>query len=78
MVESLSLKKGAFVMITKNIDQSKGLVNGRQAIFLEVDVNKNLVIETLNGTRHSICKQTWEFNSYYIQYNPYCPGYPIF
>ena len=66
MVESLSLKTGAFVMITKNIDQSNGLVNGRQAIFLEVDVNKNLVIETLNGIRHSISKQTLEFNSYHI------------
>ena len=70
IVESLSLKEGAFIIITKNIDPSKGLVNGRQGIFLKSIKDEGLMIETLDGNKHVISIQSWEFNSYHIEQYP--------
>lgn len=70
IVETLLLKKGAFVIINKNIDQDNNLVNGTQGIFKGFNQFKHAIIETSDGRIHYINKQRWEYPSYFIEQYP--------
>jgi len=67
--ETLILKNNAFVIINKNIDVERGLVNGRQGIFLGF-TNENAIVQTSNGDTHYIGKERWEFPNYSIEQYP--------
>ena len=67
--ETLLLKRNAFIIINKNIDVTKGLVNGRQGIFLGFS-NKYAKIKTEDGHIHNIDKARWEFPNYSIEQYP--------
>ena len=67
--EHLLLKQNAFVIINKNIDAKKGLVNGRQGIFLGFS-NESARFQTKDGIIHYISKERWEFPNYSIEQYP--------
>ena len=67
--EHLLLKQNAFVIINKNIDTKKGLVNGRQGIFLGFS-NESARFQTKDGIIHYISKERWEFPNYSIEQYP--------
>ena len=67
--EKLMLKLNAFVIINKNIDAKKGLVNGRQGIFLGFS-NESARFQTKDGMIHYISKERWEFPNYIIEQYP--------
>ena len=67
--ETLLLKQNAFVIINKNIDVAKGLVNGRQGIFLGFS-NDSARFQTKDGIVHYISKERWEFPNYIIEQYP--------
>lgn len=69
IVENLIVKVGAFVILTKNIDNTKGLVNGRQGVITKCNDN-NIVIKTDDNEIHSISKSKWEFSNCYIEQFP--------
>jgi ATP-dependent DNA helicase PIF1 len=72
--QHLQLKKGALVIINKNINQDIGLVNGRQCIIEEIIGKENnidsITISLLNGNRHTLNKCIWKFNDYEIEQFP--------
>jgi len=68
--ENLVLKPGAFIIINKNIDFEKGLVNGRQAIFKSLSSTGNLIVQLDNGMIETISRQTWEYELYDIEQFP--------
>ena len=68
--ENLILKPGAFIIINKNIDFEKGLVNGRQAIFKSLSSTGNLIVQLDNGMIETISRQTWEYELYDIEQFP--------
>ena len=74
ITQHLQLKKGALVIINKNIDQDIGLVNGRQCIIEDIKGNSqsisSLIISLSNGSRHTINKCSWTFNDYEIEQFP--------
>lgn len=67
--ENLILKPNAFVIINRNIDAKKGLVNGRQGIFLGYS-NQCARVETNDGIIHYINIERWEFPNYAIEQYP--------
>lgn len=67
--ENLILKINAFVIINKNIDSKKGLVNGRQGTFLGF-VNSCAKVQTRDGNIHYIERARWEFPNYYVDQYP--------
>lgn len=76
IAEILKIKKGAFIMITKNIDIDNKLVNGTQAIFKKIE-NDFLIIETLDNKIHKIKKHTWDFLNFKIEQFPICLAWAI-
>ena len=74
--EKLVLKPNAFVIINKNIDFEKGLVNGRQAYYRGM-LNQQMILETLDGTSHYVSKTTWEFPHYNIEQYPVCLAWAL-
>ena len=67
--ENLILKINAFVIINKNIDSKKGLVNGRQGTFLGF-VKACAKVRTRDGNIHFIERARWEFPHFYIDQYP--------
>ena len=67
--ENLILKHNAFVIINKNIDSKKGLVNGRQGIFMGFS-NQSAKVKTDDDIIHYIAKERWEFPNYAIEQYP--------
>lgn len=74
--ETLKLKIGAFIMLTRNIDFSKKLVNGTQGIFKGITENK-IIFETLDGVNNYIHTHTWDFENYTIEQFPICLAWAI-
>lgn len=74
--EILHLKPNAFIIINKNIDVKKGLVNGRQGIFLGF-TNEHAKIKTEDGNIHYIDKARWEFPNYAIEQYPLCLAWAL-
>jgi len=58
--QELLLKVGAFIIVTKNIDLSKGLVNGRQGIVTKI-TDTVIIIQTTDKQFHNISKTLWVF-----------------
>ena len=58
--QDLLITVGAFVIVTKNIDLSKGLVNGRQGIVIEI-TKTYITIQTTDKQLHNITKSIWVF-----------------
>lgn len=65
----LSLKPDCFIIINKNIDFDKGLVNGSQGKLLTIN-EKQLTIQLANQSVHTINKHQWEFKNYYVEQFP--------
>ena len=77
IMEKLLLKKGAFVIINKNVDPDNNLVNGTQGIFMGFNQFKQAIVETHDGRRHYITKQKWEYPSYFIEQYPLCLAWAL-
>jgi len=77
IVEELQLKKGAFVIINKNIDAEKFLVNGTQCIFNGFTESGKAIITTNNGKTHYLSKQKWEYPNFYIEQYPLCLAWAL-
>lgn len=65
IVEHLELKVGAQVMLTVNLDQPRGLVNGSTGVVTKFK-NGNPVVKFTNGRHEEIDFYTWES----LEYNP--------
>ena len=74
--EHLMLKKGALVIINKNIDMKQGLVNGKQCLFESINSNGQLTV-FIDGIKHNLSKQRWEFPNYYIEQYPICLAWAL-
>ena len=76
LVGKLVLKPGALVIINKNIDLEKKIVNGTQGIFKKFQ-DKKAVIITNDGREHNISKSRWEFSNYYVEQYPICLAWAL-
>ena len=74
--EHLMLKKGALVIINKNIDMKRGIVNGKQCLFESINSNGQLTV-SIDGVKHNLSKQRWEFPNYYIEQYPICLAWAL-
>lgn len=70
IVEQLALRKGAFIIINKNIDPLRGLVNGKQGIFQGINSEGQLTIRTREGRYFNLPKARWEFSNFYVEQYP--------
>jgi ATP-dependent DNA helicase PIF1 len=69
--ETITLKIGAFIMLTKNIDITQKLVNGTQGIYKGINDTNKLIFQNDDGI-HYISKYTWDFDSFKIEQFPIC------
>ena len=76
ITENLMLKKGALVIINKNIDVKSGLVNGTQALFQSINGTGQALVE-INNKTYTLSKQRWEFPSFYIEQYPICLAWAL-
>jgi ATP-dependent DNA helicase PIF1 len=61
--EELVLKKNAQVMLIKNLDVSKNLVNGARGVVIGFDNEKNglPIVRFLNGAEHTFKYDSWSY-----------------
>ena len=69
IVEKLMLKKGCLIIVNKNIDIEKKIVNGTQGVF-QYFSNEKAVIKTIDGNFYSLGLARWDFENYYIEQYP--------
>lgn len=77
--EILRVKKGAFVMVNKNLDFDAGIVNGTQGTIVGFNtVTNDPIVSFHNGkTIMNIYKEQWDFDGYTIQQYPLMLAYAI-
>lgn len=77
--ETLRVKKGAFVMINKNLDFDLGIVNGTQGTIIGYNpLTNDPIVSFHNGkTIMNINKEKWEFDGYTIEQYPLMLAYAI-
>jgi ATP-dependent DNA helicase PIF1 len=68
----LILKVGAQVMLLKNLDVSKGLVNGARGIVEKFDEStRDPIVAFVCGHTVRLSKETWIIETFYANSKPY-------
>lgn len=68
--ENLIVKKGAFVMVNKNIDFENKIVNGTQGFISGFTEYNDPIVEFSSGYTKVMFKETWEYDGYTIRQYP--------